>query len=99
MAERALVEFAPYLQKFDGAAPVSREGLPRDATAVFGMPDDIIESLIVFEGALAWETGQPRDAVRTMARPWARRAWLAGWDWAEAGLGARVGAEDPAIAG
>ena len=51
------------------------------------MPDDAIESLAVFEGALAWETDAPRSAVPPHLSPWAEDAWLSGWDWADAACG------------
>ena len=47
-------------------------------------PDIWLEGLIRFEGALAWESGQPRSAVPAMVLRWAEDAWLAGWDHADA---------------
>ena len=54
------------------------------------MPDDVIESLVVFEGALAWETGASRSALPPVGVDWAKDAWLSGWDWADQGYGHRA---------
>ncbi len=50
-------------------------------------PETMLMSLVCFEGALAWEAGEPRSAVPLRVRSWGALAWLEGWDWACARYG------------
>ena len=83
ITEQGRATFAAHLEQSDYLAAPMRMP-PRPApSGVPGMPDDAIEGLAVFEGALAWETGEAREAVPPARSPWAEAAWLSGWDWAD----------------
>ena len=77
---RCLAAFAPLLAPADLAVSADRPGTGRS----FAGAETPLDSLFRFEGALAWECGAPRSSAPHPGLDWARDAWLAGWDHADA---------------
>ncbi len=73
VTDRALAEFGTALIPSDLHPAAGQPPSP-------ALPHRILESLIRFEGALAWEAGEPRDCMPATIATWARHVWLAGWD-------------------